>query len=81
MIWLEIWGFHKAVEQFCWDTCTVMDKRQTYSSVARTITMQVLMHNVTITTMMQLSSVKVSKFHLSLVRKVKVCPIIFNTRN
>ena len=61
MVRLETWGFHWVLDQFCWDTYIAMDKRQTYSSVVRIITMQVLLRNVTITTMMQLSSVKVSE--------------------
>ena len=42
MVGLEVWDFHKAVDQSCWDICTVLDRRLIIWSVARIITIPVL---------------------------------------
>ena len=55
----EVWDFHKAVDQSCWGICTVLERRLTYWSAARTTTMQVLDQYVRIITMMELSYVNV----------------------
>ena len=60
MAWLEVWVFIKALDQSCWGICTALDRRLTYWSAARIITMQVLVQDVRIITMMEQSNVNVS---------------------
>ena len=60
MAWLEALVFLKALDQSCWGICTVLDRRLTYWNAARIITLQVLVQDVRIITMMEQSNVNVS---------------------